>query len=809
MLRNLLLAVLLVFGTVSLSYSQISCPGGLTVEIEGSTTDIPLNIEGTATQPLCNESTGALTGSVEITVTGGSPGTPAYTYQWTMDGTNFSTDEDLFNLGTGTYAVTATDTQGCTVEGEWIITEPTPIEINPDLVHLDCNSASGPGNGAISVDPTGGTPFADGSYSYNWESSTGGTGLDQTAQNQTLLSAGTYQVTVTDENGCTATGEYILTEPDAIDAVATAVPLSCHEDSGVADGSVTLVVIGGDGDYSYTWETTDGSGLEAGAQNQTGLSAGTYNLTITDGLGCVLESFYVLTQPDPVAIDATPVNLDCNAASGDANGSIGIVASGGQGSAEGDYTYTWATSNGSGLAPGEASQTGLSAGTYSLTVTDSNNCTATAEWTLTQPEAVVADGTPVNLDCHSDSGDANGSITMAPTGGDGNYSYNWETTDGSGLTAGAGTQTGLSAGTYNVTATDGLGCEDTNSFTLTQPEAVVADGTPVNLDCNAASGDANGTITMAPTGGDGNYSYNWETTDGSGLTAGAGTQTGLSAGTYNVTVTDGLGCEDTNSFTLTQPEAVVADGTPVNPGCNAASGDADGTITMAPTGGDGNYSYNWETTDGSGLTAGAGTQTGLSAGTYNVTVTDGLGCEDTNSFTLTQPEAVTCSLDSPTLGDGTSVACYDDEAVITVTPGGGTGAYTYTLSGTDYEGNPVNIGPQSETTFTVPAGTYTVTTVDANGCSSTCDIVITQPEPLIAGTCTTDDECQVGLGEIEVEVAGGVGPYTVTWTSVDGTLDQGSQVIPAGGGSVIFTGADGGATYIFQIEDENGCIIGG
>ena len=721
MLRNLLLAVLLLFGTASLSYSQISCPGGLTVEIEGSTEGTPLDLTGIATQPECNNASGALTGDINITVTGGSP---AYSYQWTMDGSNFSTDEDLENLGTGTYAVTVTDAQDCTVEGEWIITEPTPVEIAGTPVDLDCNSASGDANGSITITPSGGTVAGD--YTYQWASSTGGIGLDPTAQNQTGLTAGTYQVTVSDDNDCTAEAEFILTEPDAIAAIATAVGPQCHADSGDPDGSITLIVQGGDGNFIYNWETTDGSGLVTTDQNQTELSAGTYNVTITDGLGCELEAFYTITEPTPVAIDATPVNLDCNSASGDANGSIGIVASGGQGSTEGDYTYTWETTDGSGLVTGSASQTGLSAGTYSLTVSDANSCTDTGEWTLTEPEAVVADGTPVSLDC------------------------------------------------------------------------------------NSASGDPTGSITMNPTGGDGNYSYTWETTDGSGLTAGAGTQTGLSAGTYNVTVADGLGCEDTNTFTLTEPDAVVADGTPVEPGCNAASGDATGSITMNPTGGDGNYSYTWDTADGSALTPGAATQTSLGGGTYNVTVTDGLGCEAITSFTLSEPDAVSCDLDSPQLGADTTVECYGDDAVITVTGDGGTGEYTYILTGTDYEGNAVNIGPQASNEFTVPAGNYTVETIDANGCSSTCTIEITHPDAIIAGTCSVDDDCQVGLGEIEVEAQGGYGDLTVTWTSPDGgTLDQGSQIIPAGGGSVIFTGADGGSTYIFTIEDENGCIIGG
>lgn len=718
MLRNLLLALLFSCSIASLSFGQITCPGGLTVEIEGSTEGTPLDLDGTATQPDCNTLSGDLSGAINITVSGGSQ---PYMYEWSSGGSVISTDEDLTQLGTGTYSVVVTDAQGCIMEGEWPILEPDPVTVEGTPVDLECNSASGDPTGSITIAPDGGTP----PYSFNWESDTG-IGLDQNAQNQTGLTIGVYNVTVTDNLGCSTTGSWELFEPDAIAAIATASGPLCHADSGDPDGSITLLLSGGDENYIFNWETDNGSGLVTTDQNQSGLSAGTYNVTITDGLGCTLEAEYTIDQPDPVAIDATPTNLTCNAENQDPTGAITLEASGGNGTAPGDYTYTW------------------------------------------------------------------------------------ETSDGSGLVDGVANQSGLSIGTYNVTVSDSYGCSDEATFTLTQPEAVVAAGTPVNLDCHADSGDANGSITMDPTGGNEIYSYVWETTDGSGLTAGAATQTGLSAGTYNVTVSDGLGCSDEATFTLTQPDAIIADGTPVDPGCNAASGDADGSITMDPDGGDGNYSYNWETSNGSGLAGNGATQTGLSAGIYNVTVSDGLGCSETAQFELSQPDAVVCSLDSPQLGENTTVDCYDDTAVITVAAEGGTGTYMYTLTGTDYNGDAVEIGPQSETTFTVNAGNYTVTTADVNGCSTTCDIEITQPDPLVAATCTTDDECQVGTGEIVVEVAGGVGPYTVSWTSADGgTLDQATQIVPLGGGSVVFTGADGGTTYIFTVEDENGCIIGG
>lgn len=329
--------------------------------------------------------------------------------------------------------------------------------------------------------------------------------------------------------------------------------------------------------------------------------------------------------------------------------------------------------------------------------------------------------------------------------------------------------------------------------------------------CNTLSGDLDGEIDLIPVGGTPPYEFSW-TMDGNAL-ATSEDLSGLGTGVYAVTVTDDVGCEMTGSWSLTEPDPIQAVAEAVAPLCNGLSGAPTGYINLVLQGGDGNYSFNWTTLDGSGVVAGDQNQSELSAGTYDVTITDGENCTLVASYTLGEPDVVECSIDSPILSTvgGTNVACFGDTGVLTVSNPNGQAPFTYSLSGTDYEGNPITIGDQASNEFTVNAGTYTITSTDDNGCSTSCDYTLTQPEQLLAGTCTTDDECQVDAGEIEVEADGGVGPYDVTWTTstTGATLDQGSQTIPAIGGSVIFTGAQGGATYIFTVTDANGCIIGG
>jgi hypothetical protein len=212
-----------------------------------------------------------------------------------------------------------------------------------------------------------------------------------------------------------------------------------------------------------------------------------------------------------------------------------------------------------------ARRTGLAAGTYSVTITDSNSCTITRSYTISEPTALQASGTTQNVSC---SGGSNGTITQTVTGGtstNGTYSYQW---------TGGNTQqdrTGLAAGTYSVTITDSNSCTITRSYTISEPTALQASGTTQNVSC---SGGSNGTITQTVTGGtstNGTYSYQW---------TGGNTQqdrTGLAAGTYSVTITDSNSCTITRSYTISEPTALQASGTTQNVSC---SGGSNGTITQ-------------------------------------------------------------------------------------------------------------------------------------------------------------------------------------------------------------------------------------
>ena len=438
--------------------------------------------------------------------------------------------------------------------------------------------------------------------------------------------------------------------------------------------------------------------------------------------------------------------------------------------------------------------------TYAQTCNGSLTVTVEGSTTGSPLDATSVDTQPT---CNTASGALTGAIDLTVTGGSPGYTYQW-TKDGTNYSTDEDL-TGLGSGSYQVLITDTKSCTYTyGPVVITEPAAIALTEALTNLSCNATDGVADGAIDLTVAGGTGAYSYAWATTNGSGLSASTQDQTGLSAGTYNVTVTDANGCTATGSYTLTQPTSIALTESLTNLSCNAASGSADGAINLSVTGGTAAYGFNWSTTNGSGLSATAQNQTGLSAGTYDVTVTDANGCTSSASFTLTQPAPVAHTATSPDQGNGYNIACNGGNGTINVVASGGNAPYTYSIdNGASY---------QASTSFTVTAGTYQVIVKDANDCTSTAaPITLTQPDPLLAGTCTVaQDQCQVGTGEIKIEALQGVAPYTITYTAAPAanTLDQASgQTIVTDGGTFTFTGADGNTTYSFTVTDDNGCVV--
>ena len=666
----------------------------------------------------CN---GGATGSASVTATGGTPG---YTYSWAPSGGTAAT---ATGLTAGTYTVTITDANACTITRTFTITQPPALAVNPvSQTNIACNGGA---TGSAMVAATGGT----GPYTYSWAPSGG------TAATATGLVAGTYTVTVTDANSCSKTQTFTITQPPALVVTAgTQNNVSCN---GGANGTAQVIATGGTPAYTYSWAPSGGTNATA-----TGLAAGTYTVTVTDANACTKTQTFTITQPSALVVSpVAQTNIACN---GGATGSATVAATGGTPG----YTYSWAPSGGT-----AATATGLVAGTYTVTVTDANACTKTQTFTITQPPAFAITTSQTNIACN---GSATGAATVNVTGATGPYTYSWAPSGGTAATA-----TGLVAGTYTVTITDANACTTTRTFTITQPPALATTaGTVNNVSCN---GGANGTAQVITTGGTGPYTYSWAPSGGTAATA-----TGLAAGTYTVTVTDANACSKTQTFTITQPPALVASASAqINVSCNGGS---DGSATVVVTGGTGVYTYSWAPSGGTAATA-----TGLVAGTYTVTVKDANNCQTTQSFTITQPMAITA------IQSQTNVLCNGSATgSATVTVSGGTGTYTYLWSPS---------GGTAATATGLAVGNYSVLITDANGCSITKNFTITQPPLLAAATVQTNVACNgSATGSLAVLPSGGTTPYTYSWST--GATASSINGLTAG-------------TYSVTITDANACTI--
>ena len=745
------------------------------------------------------------------TVTGASSNRPnvrfrhcdiSYSYAWSPAPALGQTTPTVTGLTAGNYFVTVTGPDGCTDTVQATVNEPNPVVATITLDQgISCN---GECDAEITASATGG----DGNFTYTWSTLPAGA-------NQTGLCPGTYEVIATDGNGCADTATITITEPNVLVASVTEVSaVSCN---GVCDAELLASATGGTAPYTFTWNS-----LPSGA-NPTGVCAGVYEVYVSDVNGCSDTATITITEPTPLVLTLNQTaQILCY---GDCSATVSASASGGTA----PYTYSW---------PGGLTgvvQNNLCAGTYDVTVTDDNNCEDIQQIVITEPteldgglvvttpvscfgvcdaeaSASITGGvapysitwpsgntglTESNL-CGGDivvtitdanscqitdtlnipeppqilisitldqsvscSGDCNAAITASATGGTGNFTYTWNT-----LPNGA-TQTGLCAGTYIVTATDGTGCSASDTIDIVDPAPVqVTAAIDIAISCG---GTCDAQATAVATGGTGVYTYTWSSpTLG---TQNGGTQSGLCADTYQIIATDTNGCSDTTTLTITEPNPVTASLTQTQQ--ILCAGDCTAELTVVPGGGTAPYTIAWPSGN-SGLTEG-----NLCAGTYIVTVTDNNNCSATDTFTIVEP--------TPVVGNAilnNNASCFgacDGSATIGVS--GGTPGYTVTWPS----------GATGATQNNLCAGNYDVTITDANGCSDTVALVITEPTEIVIGlTITSPISCNgICDGEIVASVSGGVAPYTLNWSNGQTGVDTISGLC-----------AD---TFIVDVVDASGC----
>jgi gliding motility-associated-like protein len=650
---------------------------------------------------------------VSLDLTGGT-----LPYQITYDGGLMAALDSSVVAGipAGIYAANIQDANGCTLAVPFEVQEPSPLTLQ--LSGTDALCADSLSGQAVAV-PGGGTA----AYSYTWRNEGALIGTDSVIAE---VPAGTYTLELTDANGCLVIDSISIGEPDSIAYELLPFPASC---AGLSDGGVEVTASGGTGTLVYNW-----SDIGAGPEDRSGLSSGTYFLTISDDNNCTVADSISVTQPEELLNVTETTPTQCN---GDASGTATAIPGGGTG----PYIYLWENGQQDSIA------TGLLAGPIEITVTDANGCTALDTLVVAEATELALSFTPNDPLCQ---GTPTGSITVMPEGGAGDYTFTWSDQQST------ATASGLVAGTYTLTLTDANGCVLVDSVSLQDPEALSSSTNSTTATCLPAP-DGSATVTVS--GGTPGYDYEWS----NGQTVPVAQ--GLNEGMYTVTVSDANDCVIVDTAYVDGIPELALDFTTEQTSCNGA---ADGAITVAAEGGDGNYTYNWS----NGLPA-QPDQTGLESGAYGLTLTDGLGCELITSITVAQPSAIVITAD---VSQVTCSGGEDGQVALSIT--GGTPPFT-----TNWDNGETGLNIDS-----LGLGIYTVTVLDTNNCAATLDVEVDESSPINLSSESNSVGCfGERTGRAAIEVSGGLPPYTYLWSN--GETDSLINNIAAGTYTVSITDA--------------------
>jgi gliding motility-associated-like protein len=753
---------------------------------------------------------GADDGYIELTPNGGKLSTdPAgYTFSWTGPNEFTSTAQNIYGLAPGTYTVTV-GTGNCTQSKTFIVTEPSPIVIAETISNfkgfeISCFGAS---DGRIVLAITGGSS----TYTYLWTGSNGGVipaGM-QTAANLTDVPAGTYTVNVTDSNGCEKIETYTLRQPAPMtlsEVVANRRNIFCY---GEATGNIRLLGSGGVKEYTFTLTGTDFTGaavsLNSGLTNANlydfgNLKAGQYLISLQDLNGCVNSlTTIILTQPSaPLQItnlvlsDFNGFNISCF---GDTNGSISHQVIGGTPfSGPAPYRYAWTGPNG--FSSTSLNLSNLTSGTYTVTITDAANCALVKTYEITSPEPIEVDAVKQNVLC---GGENNGNIFIRNiTGGTGTYQFVW-IKDGVGEIKRSLVPEDLrniSPGRYVLVVTDENFCEYREVFTITEPVPLVT--TLVKKENNLCFGDAKGVIQINVAGGTAPYRYTWS--GPGGYTSTNKDLTGLLSGTYDVLVTDKQLCTSRLSVTITEPAEIIVTPTLTMVSCHEGN---DGSISMNVSGGIPPYVYTWSGPNG--FSSSTRDLSNLEVGSYDLVITDNIGCRITRTFEITDPEPIVIT---PTISDfnGFEISCKGgSDGVISLQITGGNGGYKIFWEG------PGGFRSNLQKIEELLPGIYEVTVADSKNCIAKASYELIAPDELLIikeDIEITDVSCfdsRDGALKVTIKKAS-VGPYRYELSGITITGFPLLESVLSKNLSYQFTGIQAGS-YTLRVSDANGCAL--
>ncbi|MFK7907213.1 MAG: choice-of-anchor L domain-containing protein, partial [Chitinophagales bacterium] len=746
---------------------------GCTDEYTYTITDIPapyLN-GGTTSLALCGGENGAVTA---VNVVGG---TEPFQFQWiNFSGDILGNEIDLEGVGLGDYTLIITDANGCTDEISFgVLQIPSPSLQLGVVTSATCGNE----NGAVEeVSIQGGIePFA-----YEWRNASDS--LIAVSSDLENVFSGTYTVMVTDANDCTASLEVEIGDTPIPEIIAGDVtPSSCGND----DGAINNVeVIGGTGDLIFDWQNASGEPL-GGITDLNNLPQGNYTLIVTDENGCeTTATFDIADLEAPILLGGEVKNATCS----EANGSIeGITLEGGIS----PFTYEWQNGNGESINSGNYSPeildlNNISAGVYTIIVTDFNGCAVSLQFNIEDaPSPQLTEGTPIETTC----GEANGSIEgISIENGTAPFTFEWRNESGE-IVGEELNINNLPTGSYDLQITDFNGCVD--DIEVFVPEILppqLQGGTVIPTTCS----EANGSISeIELINGTAPFAYQWTNEQGEDIGETAMLENVL-AGTYNLEVMDANDCLTNLQWTIDNQAAPQLEGGEIVP---SSCGNSDGAIqNITVIGGTGELIFEWQNASGETL----GNEQDLDeipTGEYTLYITDQNGCVDELSF-------VTYDAVAPQLSEGVAVSsnCGESNGSITdISIEGGNAPYTYLWTNENGEefGEEISLS-------NVPQGTYILTAMDAEGCTTTLSFEVTSTEaPQLLGGLVEPASCNEANGSIEgIEVVGENGIVLFTWfDSEDNEVGTGLNLENVLGGIYTLIATDEvGCTAELQFEVE-------
>jgi gliding motility-associated-like protein len=700
----------------------------------------------------------ALTNSTDATCIPGCDGMAAFlgsggssfVYTYSIDGINFQAGTNFSNLCAGNYTITVKDGNGCTGTSTFTInTFNGPSIASTSTQDILCNGGN---NGSLSIVLTGGLGVIN--YTLLPSNATNTNGQFST------LTAGIYTVNASDVNGCTVSTIIQLNEPLPLQfSNLIANPSLCN---GSGNGSIDVTTQGGTPQVSFAISPAATFVPPSIYVGLTGNS--TYTVTATDANGCTLTSSVFVAQPQLLVINtATATDITCN---GLVNGILNTSASGGTGL----LTYS--------ILPSAANNTtgvfnGLGANTYTITVTDINNCTATSLLQINEPTAITIDTILIQDETCTNTGNA--SIVITCSGGTGILNYTLQPTN---ITNTTGSFLNLSGNTYTVLVTDANGCSYTTLANVNNPLPIVySSATSTNVLCN---GGSTGTLTLSATGGTG-LVYTYTLMPGA-VSNTSGQFLNLPIGNYTITASDVNLCTTTTILTITEPPALV--GTFISKTDITCYNANNGELSVSASGGSTPYIYTLQPSLTSNST---GIFNGLSANTYSVLITDSNLCTTlVPGIQIVNPPLLTY-----TQVTHTDITCYGgNTGSISASATGGLGTLNYTIS-------PLNGLQNTPGQFTnLSAGVYTVMVTDGNNCTATTLVSILQNPQIKIDEITYIEPICWGEanGKINIVASGGVGALSYQ-LNIGGPQATGYYTNLLAGG------------YSITIRDSLGCLI--